>query len=61
MELYNIPEDPMELDNRAGTKPAIVQQMSARTMEWQKTLPPGPIDPSAGRNDWNWPKQAASK
>ncbi len=58
VELYNIPEDPMEMNNRAGSNTHVVERMSARALAWQKTLPPGPVEPSAGRNDWNWPNQA---
>jgi arylsulfatase A-like enzyme len=61
VELYNIPEDPMEMHNRAGSNANVVERMSARALAWQKTLPPGPVEPSAGRNDWHWPNQAAGK
>ena len=58
VELYNIPADPMEMDNRAAAQTAVVERLKARALAWRKTLPPGPIEPSAGRNDWNWPKAA---
>jgi len=25
-------------------------------LAWQKTLPEGPLDRTAGRNDYNWPR-----
>jgi N-acetylgalactosamine-6-sulfatase len=56
VELYRIPEDPMEMNNLAAAHPEIVKRMSERMLAWQKTLPPGPMDPGAGRNDWSWPK-----
>ncbi len=55
-ELYDIPADPMEQNNLAAANPAITARLRGRALAWQKTLPPGPADPTAGRNDWNWPK-----
>lgn len=60
VELYNIPADPMEMDNRASAQQAVVDRLKTKALAWQKTLPPGPIEPSAGRNDWNWPKPSRS-
>lgn len=56
VELYDIPNDPMELNNRAEGNRAVADRLAAKALAWQKTLPAGPIEPSAGRNDWNWPK-----
>ena len=56
IELYRIPDDPMEMNNLAAAQPAIVKSMSARMLAWQKTLPPGPMDPTAGSNDWKMPQ-----
>lgn len=56
VELYNIPVDPMEMNNLAAANPALTERLAARALAWQKTLPAGPAEPSAGRNDWNWPK-----
>ncbi len=56
VELYNLPQDPAEMDNLAKVHPRIVERMSASSLAWQKTLPPGPLDPTAGRNEWDWPK-----
>lgn len=55
-ELYRIPEDPMELNNRAPMEADRVRAMMAKALAWQKTLPAGPMDASAGKNDWAWPK-----
>lgn len=55
VELYDIPRDPTELDNRAGHEPAVVRAMSQKLLAWQKTLPPGPVEPAAGKNDYPWP------
>jgi len=58
VELYDIPRDPMELNNQAAGKPEVVARMSAALLAWQKTLPPGPVEPAAGRNDYPWPRPA---
>lgn len=55
VELYQIPQDPMEMNNLAAGNPKTVKSMADRLLAWQKTLPPGPMDATAGRNDWNWP------
>jgi len=55
VELYEIPRDPSELNNRAPEKPEIVARMSPKLLAWQKQLPPGPVEPAAGRNDYPWP------
>jgi len=56
VELYHIPTDPMEMNNRAGENAALTEKLVSLALTWQKTLPPGPMDPGAGRNDWNWPR-----
>jgi hypothetical protein len=56
VELYDIPNDPTELDNKADQFPEIVKRLSEEVLAWQKTLPPGPADPSAGSNAYPWPK-----
>jgi N-acetylgalactosamine-6-sulfatase len=58
VELYDIPRDPMELSNVADRNGGVVRRLSERVLSWQKTLPAGPIEPSAGRNDYPWPGQA---
>ncbi len=55
-ELYDIPKDPTELDNLADQHPDIVKGMSQKVLEWQKTLPSGPIEQAAGSNAYPWPK-----
>ena len=56
VELYDIPEDPTELDNLADRNPQIVGKLSEKVLEWQKTLPPGPMDAAAGSNAYPWPR-----
>jgi N-acetylgalactosamine-6-sulfatase len=55
IELYDIVRDSTQLDNLADQHPAIVARLSKRILDWQKTLPPGPVEPPAGRNDYRWP------
>jgi N-acetylgalactosamine-6-sulfatase len=55
VELYEIPRDPMEVQNVAAAEPARVKAMSEKVLAWQKTLPAGPMDATAGQNSWNWP------
>ncbi len=56
VELYDIPADAMELNNLADRQPALVKDMAEKLLSWQKTLPPGTVEPSAGKNDYPWPK-----
>jgi N-acetylgalactosamine-6-sulfatase len=55
VELYDIRRDPTQLDNVADKHPEVVARLSKQVLDWQKTLPPGPIEPVAGRNDYRWP------
>jgi arylsulfatase A-like enzyme len=55
VELYDIPNDPSELNNLADRNPDIVRKLSAQVLEWQTTLPEGPTDPNAGSNAYPWP------
>ena len=56
IELYDIPNDPTELDNVAPQNPQVVKELSQKVLKWQKTLPPGPVDQAAGSNAYPWPK-----
>ncbi len=56
IELYDIPNDPSELNNLADRHPDLVKNLSRRLLEWQATLPKGPIDPDAGANAYPWPQ-----
>jgi N-acetylgalactosamine-6-sulfatase len=61
VELYDIPADPSELNNLADRNPDVVKRMSERLLAWQKTLPEGPKDAEAGKNDYPWPKPKEQK
>jgi N-acetylgalactosamine-6-sulfatase len=55
LELYNVVEDPGEVDNLANEHPAIIEKYSNFLLEWHKTLPEGPVHPDAGEKVYNWP------
>ncbi|HEV8130561.1 MAG TPA: sulfatase-like hydrolase/transferase [Acidobacteriota bacterium] len=55
VELYDIPRDPTQLNNLADKHPDVVARLSEKVLNWQKSLPLGPVEPSAGRNDYHWP------
>ena len=42
---------------RVGCSPEIIERLSAKALDWQKELPPGPIEPVAGKNDYRWPQE----
>jgi arylsulfatase A-like enzyme len=56
IELYDIPADPMELNNVADEHADVVARMRKAVLAWYKTLPEAPADPSAGSNAYPWPK-----
>lgn len=60
VELYDIPKDPGEMTNLADRNSDVVRRLFDRAIAWQKTLPPGPFDAAAGKNDYPWPKPASS-
>jgi len=55
VELYNIVNDPTELNNLAHRETKIVTKLKAKLLAWQKTLPEGKLAPDAGRNNYYWP------
>ncbi len=57
-ELYELPRDPMQVDNVAAQHPEIVARLSELVIAWAKELPPGPRDAGAGLNDYPWPGAA---
>lgn len=57
VELYQIPDDPMELNNRADRHPALVQALAEEVLDWHAALPDAPIHPDAGSNAYPWPGQ----
>jgi arylsulfatase A-like enzyme len=57
LELYNIIDDPSELQNLAHDLPEMVEELSTKLLKWNETLPVSPIHISAGKNNWNWPER----
>ncbi len=55
VELYDILRDPTQLNNVADGHADVVERLAARVLAWQKTLPEGPLEPTAGKNDYPWP------
>ena len=56
IELYDIPNDPTELNNLADSNPDVVKNLYERLLKWQATLPKGPINKDAGSNAYPWPE-----
>ena len=48
IELYNIPHDPSELDNRASDNPRIVKELSKKLLAWKQSMPPRREDDPSG-------------
>jgi len=55
VELYDLPRDPTQLNNVAEHHPELVERLATQVLAWQKELPPGPVEPSAGKSDYPWP------
>ena len=55
VELYDIRQDPGEQNNLADRHPEITARLAEKAITWQKTLPPGMVEESAGKNDYPWP------
>lgn len=60
VELYNIPEDPMEVTNRVSEYPDVVSQLTALVGKWADELPDGPRHPEAGSNAYAWPRSGTA-
>jgi len=55
VELYDIPQDPMELNNLASLRPDLVEHLASQLLSWNQSLPESPIEPAAGKNDYPFP------
>ena len=56
VELYNLKDNPCELDNLAHENPDRVKRMSRQLLEWHKALPGTDTMPTgAGSFDYPWP------
>jgi N-acetylgalactosamine-6-sulfatase len=57
VELYNIVEDPGEVDNLAVENPDLVKKYTDYILAWHRTLPQGPVHPDAGEKVYRWPSR----
>ncbi len=55
VELYDIPRDPTQMTNLAEKHPEIVERLASQVLAWQNELPPGSVEPEAGKDDYPWP------
>ena len=55
IELYNIIEDPSEMQNLAERHPGITTKLTKKALEWYETLPKSKKGKFAGENTWDWP------
>ena len=53
-ELYDLSISTMEVDNLADRNPDLVEKFSTQLMQWQRSLPTGPIYPRAGDNSYDF-------
>jgi N-acetylgalactosamine-6-sulfatase len=61
VELYQIKRDPTQLENVAEDHPDVVSRLSEPLLAWAKTLPDGPRDPGAGKQNYGWPGRKQSR
>lgn len=54
-ELYDVPQDPMQMTNLVEKNSGIVKSLEAKLINWQKTLPPTGDMKNFGRIDYPWP------
>ncbi len=57
IELYNLIENPSELNNQATQNPSVLKPMKEELLSWFSTIPPGPYSESAGQNTYPWPTE----
>lgn len=55
IELFDLPRDRMQFQNVAAEHPDVVERLKTRVLAWRQTLPEGPVEPAAGRDDYPWP------
>lgn len=55
IELYDITNDPMEVDNLTENNTSVVSRLSDKLLSWSKELPKGPVHEKAGSNEFTWP------
>ena len=58
VELYDVPRDPMQLENLARRHPDRTEALADEVLAWQSTLPRGPVEKKAGSNAYPWPSSS---
>lgn len=61
VELYDVLQDPSEVDNVADRHKGLVDTLSEQLLAWKHTLPESPSYPLAGNNDYPWPQPRAGR
>ncbi|MBI3118263.1 MAG: sulfatase-like hydrolase/transferase [Candidatus Hydrogenedentes bacterium] len=56
-ELYNILQDPRELDNQAQDRPRLTKRLEKVALAWQATLPKAYVSKDAGKDSYRWPEK----
>lgn len=59
LELFDILQDPSELENRAALEPERAQKLLTELRRWHATLPPGTAAPEAGKRPKPWPRESS--
>jgi N-acetylgalactosamine-6-sulfatase len=55
VELYDLPQDPTQLNNVAEHQSQLVDRLSGQLLKWHHTLPAGPVERRAGKLEYPWP------
>lgn len=59
VELYDIPTQPMELHSQAEKRPEIVERLAEKALQWQASLPEGPVTDRPGSDAYpGYPENA---
>jgi arylsulfatase A-like enzyme len=54
-ELYNVRKDFLEINNLVEQKPDLVEKYSRMLLNFEKAMPPGPVQPGAGEQNFRLP------
>jgi N-acetylgalactosamine-6-sulfatase len=55
VELYDVPNDPMEMDDRSAVRPDLRDALAEEVLAWWDEIPDGPVHERAGYQDYPWP------
>ena len=51
-----LPDSQPDPYSKCGSHPDVVERLAEQAIAWQKTLPPGPVEPQVGKVNYAWPK-----